>query len=164
MISPMSARPRHCKTFQHWFAWFRVGNTYNFLHLVKPGCKNLSSRISGYREHVWNAKKFPRSLGYQMKNTYLLWYSISCWSWRPIGLGAPPRKRRPGRTRIQHTKLFLHRFIHPSHATLPIHHALNPTSVRSSVAVLAEISLRSPRKLFIFIPKKIIYSIKVSKK
>ena len=34
----------------------------------------------------------------------------------------------------------------------------------TSVAVLAEISLRSPRKLFIFIIKKIIYRIKVSKK
>ena len=32
-----------------------------------------------------------------------------------------------------------------------------------SVAVLAEISLRSPRKLFVFIIKKIIYRIKVSK-
>ena len=35
--------------------------------------------------------------------------------------------------------------------------------VRGSVAVLAEILLRSPRKLVIFIIKKYIYSIKVSK-
>ena len=34
----------------------------------------------------------------------------------------------------------------------------------SSVAVLAEISLRSPRKLFIFIIKQYIFRIKVSKK
>ena len=34
----------------------------------------------------------------------------------------------------------------------------------TSVAVLAEISLRSPRKLFIFIIKKIIYRIRVFKK
>ena len=32
-----------------------------------------------------------------------------------------------------------------------------------SVAVLAEISLRSPRKLFIFIIKKYFYRVKVSK-
>ena len=37
-------------------------------------------------------------------------------------------------------------------------------ALAASVAVLAEISLRSPRKLFIFIIKKIIYRIKVSKK
>ena len=36
-------------------------------------------------------------------------------------------------------------------------------SVHSSVAVLAEILLRSPRKIFIFNIKKIIYRIKVSK-
>ena len=36
--------------------------------------------------------------------------------------------------------------------------------VMTSVAVLAEISLRSPRKLFIFIIKHIMYRIKVSKK
>ena len=36
--------------------------------------------------------------------------------------------------------------------------------VSGSVVVLAEISLRSPRKLFIFIIKKYIYWIKVSKK
>ena len=36
--------------------------------------------------------------------------------------------------------------------------------VRFSVAVLAEISLRSPRKLFLFIIKKIIFRIRVSQK
>ena len=36
--------------------------------------------------------------------------------------------------------------------------------VTNGVAVLAEISLKSPRKLFIFIIKKNIYRIKVSKK
>ena len=35
--------------------------------------------------------------------------------------------------------------------------------VQTSVAVLAEMSLSSPRKLFIFIIKKCIYRIKVSK-
>ena len=35
--------------------------------------------------------------------------------------------------------------------------------VQSSVAVLAEISLKSPRKLFIFVIKKHIYRIKISK-
>ena len=38
------------------------------------------------------------------------------------------------------------------------------TEVTASVAVLAEISLRSPSKLFIFIIKKIVYWIKVSRK
>ena len=38
------------------------------------------------------------------------------------------------------------------------------TPTDTSVAVLAEISLRSPRKSFIFIIKKYIYRIKVSKK
>ena len=36
--------------------------------------------------------------------------------------------------------------------------------IYTSVAVLAEIPLKSPRKLFIFIIKKYIYRIKVSKK
>ena len=38
------------------------------------------------------------------------------------------------------------------------------TSIRSSVAVLAEISFRSPRKIIIFIIQKYINRIKVSKK
>ena len=39
-----------------------------------------------------------------------------------------------------------------------------PPSVLTSVAVLGEISLRSPRKLFIFIIRKFFFMIKVSKK
>ena len=43
------------------------------------------------------------------------------------------------------------------------HHLILRLQSWTSVAVLAEISLRSPRKLFIFIIKKIIYRIKISK-
>ena len=37
-------------------------------------------------------------------------------------------------------------------------------ALTTSAAVLAEISLKSPRKIFVFIIKKFIYRIKVSKK
>ena len=47
------------------------------------------------------------------------------------------------------------------HGSLRLQRGMN--AVTCSVAVLAEISLRSPRKIFICITKKIIYRIKVSK-
>ena len=54
---------------------------------------------------------------------------------------------------------------HPEHSTTSSVKPIGTTlSNICSVAVLAEISLWSPRKLFIFIIKKIIYRIKVSKK
>ena len=51
----------------------------------------------------------------------------------------------------------------PSAFPLHLRHAGRHGLLVHSVAVLAEIPLRSPRKLFIFIIKKIIYRIKVSK-
>ena len=52
------------------------------------------------------------------------------------------------------------RLLHPSDSIV----FLVASVVTTSVAVSAEISLRSPRKLFIFTIKKYIYRIKVSKK
>ena len=49
------------------------------------------------------------------------------------------------------------------HPTLPPANASVHRTVQVSVAVLAEIPLRSPQKIFIFIIKKIICWVKVSK-
>ena len=55
----------------------------------------------------------------------------------------------------------IHCIVEGTHAVWPVH--IQAQGVSSSVAVLAEILLRSPRKVFVFTIKKCIYRIKVSK-
>ena len=121
-------------------------------------------QTSASYEHVWFTSGISRSQSFQWKRfipANMYWRVCCCIQpGRIENINADSGKQK-SRTRMAIQTLVRERLYYRLYSR-STHSCQESTHTSNSVAVLAEIPLRSPRKMFIFIIKKIIYRVKVS--